>query len=256
MDEEAVAELVRGELKRLMEEHSSDTFSGTRMGDFEDFADGSKQHVDTVGNIRLSNNLELNSVLHHHRTSKTVAVGRLLGKLYILDENSFKPELVNSTLKENLEQSLVPEQHLRRSSRISTKPTWMQDFYCNYIALTDSPPPISAFSSLHTCFLASLSNLQEPRTHQQACQSKEWQHAMQTELDAMHKNNTWDLTPLPKGQKAIGCRWIFKLKLKADGTVDKYKARLVAKGYNQVEGIEITWTTSLPWPRQSLLECS
>ncbi|KAL0421091.1 UNVERIFIED_CONTAM: Retrovirus-related Pol polyprotein from transposon RE2 [Sesamum latifolium] len=61
---------------------------------------------------------------------------------------------------------------------------------------------------------------------------------METELDALHKNNTWVVTPLPKDKRAIGCRWIYKLKLKDDGLVDKYKARLVAKGYNQIEGID------------------
>ncbi|KAK4385444.1 putative mitochondrial protein [Sesamum angolense] len=68
---------------------------------------------------------------------------------------------------------------------------------------------------------------------------------MQTELDALHKNNTRDLTPLPKGQKIIGCRWILKLKLKTDGMVDKYKANLVAKGHNQVECIDYVDSFSL-----------
>ncbi|KAL0438075.1 UNVERIFIED_CONTAM: Caffeic acid 3-O-methyltransferase 1 [Sesamum latifolium] len=85
---------------------------------------------------------------------------------------------------------------------------------------------------------AGFAEFKEPRSYKQACQSQEWKQAMKAELDALHKNKTWDITPLPKDKRAIGCRWVYKLKLKADGSVDKYKARLVAKGYNQIEGID------------------
>ncbi|KAL0402574.1 UNVERIFIED_CONTAM: Retrovirus-related Pol polyprotein from transposon RE1 [Sesamum latifolium] len=116
---------------------------------------------------------------------------------------------------------------IRRSSRVTTKPAWMQDFYCTHF--DDPVPHITSFSPLHTYFLTSLTNLQEPRSYKQAYQLPEWRKAMQTELDALLKNDTWDVTALPTGKKPIGCRWIYKLKLKADGSIDKYKARLVAK---------------------------
>ena len=51
-------------------------------------------------------------------------------------------------------------------------------------------------------------------------------------------NNTWILSDLPPGCKSIGCRWIFRKKLKSDGTLDKYKARLVAKGFTQLKDID------------------
>ena len=54
----------------------------------------------------------------------------------------------------------------------------------------------------------------------------------------MLDNGTFEPVQLPKGRKAIGCRWVFKLKRKADGTVDKYKARLVAKGFSQRPGLD------------------
>jgi hypothetical protein len=47
------------------------------------------------------------------------------------------------------------------------------------------------------------------------------------------KNNTWELTELPKHKKPIRCKWIYKPKFKSGGSIDKYKARLVAKGYSQ-----------------------
>ena len=60
---------------------------------------------------------------------------------------------------------------------------------------------------------------------------------MDAEIEVIERNNTWELTKLPKGQKIIGVKWIYKTKLKETGEVDKYKARLVAKGYKQEFGV-------------------
>nr|GEW84082.1 reverse transcriptase domain-containing protein [Tanacetum cinerariifolium] len=57
-------------------------------------------------------------------------------------------------------------------------------------------------------------------------------------MEALYKNNTWTLTKLPAGRKPIGNKWVFKLKLKSNGEIERYKARLVAKGFNQREGID------------------
>ena len=51
-------------------------------------------------------------------------------------------------------------------------------------------------------------------------------------------NHTWELVDLPPGNKPLGSKWIFKKKIKADGTIDKYKARLVIKGFKQKEGLD------------------
>ncbi|GAA0157872.1 transmembrane signal receptor [Lithospermum erythrorhizon] len=68
---------------------------------------------------------------------------------------------------------------------------------------------------------------------------------MKGELRVLEDNNTWELTNLPSGKKPIGWRWIYKVKCKADGTIDKYKVRLVIKGYNQLEGINYYESFSL-----------
>ena len=61
---------------------------------------------------------------------------------------------------------------------------------------------------------------------------------MQSEMQAIEENRTWDVSDLPAKQKAIGLKWVFKVKKDPDGNVVKYKARLVAKGYAQHQGVD------------------
>jgi Reverse transcriptase (RNA-dependent DNA polymerase) len=67
---------------------------------------------------------------------------------------------------------------------------------------------------------------------------------MATELDVLVKNFTWELIPPPPNSNVIGCKWVFKLKRKVDGTVERHKTRLVAKGYTQEERIDNAETFS------------
>lgn len=68
---------------------------------------------------------------------------------------------------------------------------------------------------------------------------------MDVEIVALVSNNTLTLTPLPSNKKAIGCKWVYRVKYKADGSVERYKARLIAKGFTQQEGLDFTDTFSL-----------
>ena len=67
---------------------------------------------------------------------------------------------------------------------------------------------------------------------------------MDEEMTALDVNHTWDLVPLPSGKKAIGCKWVYKIKHKADGSIERYRARLVTKGYAQTYGIDYEETFS------------
>jgi hypothetical protein len=82
-----------------------------------------------------------------------------------------------------------------------------------------------------------------PQTVQQALaspQAEQWKQAMDEEMQSLLGNNTYELTPLPYGRKAIPCKWVFALKTDASGNVVRFKARLVAKGFAQREGIDYT----------------
>lgn len=72
----------------------------------------------------------------------------------------------------------------------------------------------------------------------EAKDKKVWRDACEDEINSIVKNKTWVLVELPAGEKAIGLKWIFKIKRNAHRSINKYKARLVAKGYIQRHGID------------------
>ena len=76
----------------------------------------------------------------------------------------------------------------------------------------------------------------EPLTYTEAIQSidsDKWQEAMESEIDSMYVNQVWSLVDAPEGVNPIGCKWVYKKKIGADGQVETYKARLAAKGFRQ-----------------------
>nr|KYP62968.1 hypothetical protein KK1_017529 [Cajanus cajan] len=68
---------------------------------------------------------------------------------------------------------------------------------------------------------------------------------MQDEITTLETNHNWFLTDLPSDKTTIGCRWVYKIKYNADGSIERYKARLVVKGYTQLEGVDFLDTFSL-----------
>ena len=84
----------------------------------------------------------------------------------------------------------------------------------------------------------------EPTTLAEALSHPGWNGAMSEEIGTCHETQTWSMVPRPKDDHVIGCRWVHKVKLHADGTVEKLRSRLVAKGNEQEEGVDFLETYS------------
>ncbi|CAL8085814.1 unnamed protein product [Prunus armeniaca] len=84
----------------------------------------------------------------------------------------------------------------------------------------------------------------EPTCFTQAVKSPEWRSAMSEEINALLKNNTWSLVPAPPHRMPVGCKWVFRIKRRSDGSLERYKARLVAKGFHQQPGVDYSETFS------------
>lgn len=106
------------------------------------------------------------------------------------------------------------------------------------------PDGLSTFSAEYMSFLGPLDKVIEPRSFEEEARDAKWVEAMKSEISALQENGTWELVPLPKHKKPIGCKWVYKVKYHWDVSIERYKPRLVAKGYTQMEGIDFNETFS------------
>ena len=145
----------------------------------------------------------------------------------ISSENRFHEENVeHQTVEEHTTVDLISSPTDRRSRH---PPIWMRDY--------DSSEGLS--DDDHQGNFALFVD-DDPLSYMDAAQSAKWRCAMDSEIEAIRKNNTWDLTGLPCGAKTVRVKWVYKTKLNDHGEIDKYKARLVAKGYTQQHGVDYT----------------
>ncbi len=97
----------------------------------------------------------------------------------------------------------------------------------------------------HYAYMVRVIHEVEPTCFEQAVGNPKWDNAMDEEMATLDANDPWEFVVLLKDNKAIGCKWVYKVKHNADGSVSRYKARLVAKGYAQTYGIDYEETYSL-----------
>ena len=96
----------------------------------------------------------------------------------------------------------------------------------------------SNLSPSFKAFTISLDSVAIPRNVYQALQDENWKMAIIEEMAALEKNGTWEIMDLPEGKKAVGSKWVFTLKYKSDGSLERYKVRLVAQGFTQIQGLD------------------
>jgi hypothetical protein len=90
-----------------------------------------------------------------------------------------------------------------------------------------------------------LVSTREPQSLQAALGDEHWKRAMDEEFSALQRNKTWHIVPAHCAQNVIDCKWVYKVKEKSDGTIDRYKTWLVEKGFKQKYGIDYEDTFSL-----------
>lgn len=114
------------------------------------------------------------------------------------------------------------------------------------IAPTDSDSPPLKVRSLQDIYESTSLALFacEPQKYEEAIKDQVWIQAMNEEIATINKNQTWELVDKPNDKDVIGLKWVYKIKYKEDGSIQKYKARLVAKGYSQQPGIDFNETFS------------
>lgn len=146
--------------------------------------------------------------------------------------------------------TIVPDYHpvttaSRKSTRQHKPPIWLHDYVtttstssCNYPIA--SVVNYNNISTLYSRVLSSYSIHHEPQSFKEASLDPRWVEAIQLEIAALEEKKTWTVVDLPPNKSPIGCKWIFKIKYKASGEVERFKARLVVKGFSQNEGIDYT----------------
>jgi hypothetical protein len=181
------------------------------------------------------------------RNPSSTSSSDLNSSLHTIDNPSSLPTIENS--------SSLP----RKSSRVRCKPGYLQQYHCQvashspYSDSMDSGFPFSISSFLSytklspsfTTFCLSVSSTYEPQFYQ-ATKFQHWRVAMNAEITTLEYNHTWLFTDLPPNKIPIGCHWVYKVKLKADRSIEQYKARLVAKGYSKKVSITMILFLRLP----------
>jgi hypothetical protein len=110
-------------------------------------------------------------------------------------------------------------------------------------------------SAYHKDFSLSVSSHIGPKFFRQAVTSPQWRDTMASKINALEANNTWTIIDFPPNKHPIGCKWIYKIKYKANGEIKHYKARLVAKGYTQQEELDYCDTFFLPVAKLMTMRC-
>ena len=194
---------------------------------------------ESVGDRSLSHNRSVsfssNASPRHSDTSDTTSCLPV----------SFSPGAYESSLRSSSVARSSSESSDPLNPTLRTRP--LSEFYLDSTA--DSRPAVPSKSFVAAAKEKSPQRVSvlppEPQTFSQALKSDykaEWEKAMLEEINSLLKNDTWSLETLPPGRTTVKNKWVFRIKVKSDGTIERFKARLVAKGFTQSPGIDYTET--------------
>ena len=137
-------------------------------------------------------------------------------------------------------QRFKPGYVYRRHTPTSDPPTGLISNDQTPLRRSSSPqkPPERYGFSTSVAMSTTLSSISIPTCYTQAMEHECWQKAMEAELQALEENFTWDIVSCPPNVKPIGSKWVYIVKLKSDGSLDRYKAQLVALRNQQEYGLD------------------
>ena len=130
------------------------------------------------------------------------------------DKNSFRSAI--EKYSEPSGSNSTNDENLRRTERSRKMPSRFISY--------------DSFTPKHRACLSAIHSYVEPKNFEEAKKNDEWLKAMECELSTLNRAKTWEFQDLPKGKKAIGCRWVFKVKTKSDGSLERYKSSISCKG--------------------------
>jgi hypothetical protein len=164
--------------------------------------------------------------------------------------DGYSPESSDSSNSNSAPEPIIPPSSsftpIRKSTRLHHPPGYLQNYHCNLAAQPQVPTrstrsfsgkqydlsyvlDYNSLSNSNKHFCLSVSTHFEPKFFHQAVKYSHWREAMAAEIHTLEANNTWLLTDLPPNKPPIRCKWVYNVKLKANGEVERYTARLVAK---------------------------
>ncbi|CAE5963143.1 unnamed protein product [Arabidopsis arenosa] len=167
----------------------------------------------------------------------------------------FPSEVLSDNSNSSIDSEVTISVNGNRPKRNTRVPSYLNDYHCNLVnhisndsGNTSHPlQSVLDYSRLndhYQQFILNISSESEPKNFQEAVKSEKWHAPMNEELQTCVNTGTFSVVSLPEGKQPIGCRWVYRIKHNADGTVDRYRARLVAKGYTQQEGVDYIDTFS------------
>ncbi|GKB88950.1 zf-CCHC domain-containing protein [Tanacetum coccineum] len=217
---------------------------------------GTKAKIVKIGDLKLNDFVTLFNVLVVPKyTVNLLSVHRLAkdSKFFVgFDENKcYIKDLIRNMivgtgdmngglvdLTDHIDYDDVAEP-VRRSSRQTKLPINLNDYVVDSKVKFGLNRVVN-YSKLcgeNLCFTTTLNKSFEPSNYKDVIHDNNWVEAMNNEMEALNRNQTWEITDLPKGRRPIGCKWIYKIKYKSNGEIERYKARLIPKGFSQREGI-------------------
>lgn len=149
----------------------------------------------------------------------------------------------------NLPVSTTQTQNLRRSNRNHRPLSHLQDYQCLVKYPIQAHLSYNNLTPSYKDYINQISTIYEPPYFHQAVSDPKWRHAMVEEITALEASNTWSIESLPQGKRTVGCRWIYKVKYRADWRLpNRKKVYTFVKGnipYNFFK-TQDTWHLNLP----------